>query len=159
MKKLSPKSAPAPAAKAPAYRNPALPPEKRRKGPLGRMALEEKAAQMMCVWQKKAETLIDETGNFDPRKAKKAFRHGRGLGQVGRPRDAGGARDSADNRNARTMAVLTNDIQKFFLEHSRLGIPVIFHEECLHGHAAIGGASFSQPIALGGTVDPRVGRE
>ncbi|MGA2871709.1 MAG: hypothetical protein ABSF34_21430 [Verrucomicrobiota bacterium] len=36
------------------------------------------------------------------------------------------------------MAVLTNDIQKFFLEHSRLGIPVIFHEECLHGHAAIG---------------------
>ncbi len=156
MKKLSPKSASAPAAKAPAYRNPALPPAKRVQDLLARMTLEEKAAQMMCVWQKKAETLIDEAGNFDARKAKKAFRHGRGLGQVGRPSDAGGARDSADNRTARTMAVLTNDIQKFFLEHSRLGIPVIFHEECLHGHAAIGGTSFPQPIGLGATFDPEL---
>jgi beta-glucosidase len=145
-----------PSAKLPSYRNPALPPGKRVKDLLARMTIEEKAAQMMCVWQKKAETLIDEKGNFDAAKAKKAFRQRRGLGQVGRPSDAGGARDSADNRTARTMAVLTNDIQKFFLEHSRLGIPVIFHEECLHGHAAIGGTSFSQPIGLAATFDPEL---
>ena len=42
----------------------------------------------------------------------------------------------------REMAELTNAIQKFFLENSRLGIPVIFHEECLHGHAAPAGTSF-----------------
>ena len=120
------------------------------------MTLEEKAAQMMCVWQKKAETLVDGQGNFDLAKAKKAFRHRRGLGQVGRPSDAGGARDSANNRNARTMAELTNAIQKFFLEHSRLGIPVIFHEECLHGHAAIGGTSFPQPIGLAATFNPEL---
>src|SRR5271166_1874305 len=111
------------------YRNPALPASRRVKDLLARMTLEEKAAQMMCVWQKKAETLIDDRGDFDEAKAKKAFSHRRGLGQVGRPSDAGGARDSADNRTARTMAELTNAIQKFFLEHSRLGIPVIFHEE------------------------------
>jgi beta-glucosidase len=156
MKKPSPPSASPAAAKAPAYRNSALPPAKRVKDLLARMTLEEKAAQMMCVWQKKAETLVDEKGNFDLAKAKKAFRHRRGLGQVGRPSDAGGARDSADNRTARTMAVLTNDIQKFFLEHSRLGIPVIFHEECLHGHAAIGGTSFPQPIGLAATFDPEL---
>jgi beta-glucosidase len=120
------------------------------------MTIEEKAAQMKCVWQKKADTLIDEKGNFDRAKARKAFRQRRGLGQVGRPSDAGGARDSADNRTARTMAELTNDIQKFFLEHSRLGIPVIFHEECLHGHAAIGGTSFPQPIGLAATFDPEL---
>ena len=44
------------------------------------------------------------------------------------------------------MAELTNAIQKFFLEHSRLGIPGIFHEECLRGHAAPDGKSFPQPI-------------
>ncbi|MEI9976810.1 MAG: glycoside hydrolase family 3 N-terminal domain-containing protein [Ignavibacteriota bacterium] len=142
--------------RTPAYRNSALPPAKRVKDLLARMTIEEKAAQMMCVWQKKTETLIDEKGNFDPKKARKAFRHGRGLGQVGRPSDAGGARDSADNRTPRTMAELTNDIQKFFLEQSRLGIPVIFHEECLHGHAAIGGTSFPQPIGLGATFDPEL---
>jgi beta-glucosidase len=140
--------------KVPAYRDPALPPARRVKDLLARMTLEEKAAQMMCVWQKKAETLVDDRGNFDPAKAKKAFRHRRGLGQVGRPSDAGGARDSADNRTPRTMAELTNAIQKFFLEHSRLGIPVIFHEECLHGHAAIGGTSFPQPIGLAATFNP-----
>jgi beta-glucosidase len=45
-------------------------------------------------------------------------------------------------------------MQKFFIEHSRLGIPVIFHEECLHGHAARDGTSFSQPIGLGATFNP-----
>jgi len=144
------------APKIPAYRNPALPPARRVKDLLARMTLEEKAAQMMCVWQKKNETLVDDRGNFDLSKARKAFRHRRGLGQVGRPSDAGGARDSADNRNARAMAELTNAIQKFFLEHSRLGIPVIFHEECLHGHAAIGGTSFPQPIGLAATFDPEL---
>src|SRR6185437_4823076 len=47
-----------------------------------------------------------------------------------------------------------NAIQKFFMETSRLGIPVVFHEECLHGHAALDATSFSQPIGLGATFDP-----
>jgi beta-glucosidase len=114
------------------------------------MTLEEKAAQMMCVWQKKAETLVDADGNFDLKKAKAAFKKRQGLGQVGRPNDAGKGKD------ARGMAELTNAIQKFFVENSRLGIPVIFHEECLHGHAALGGTSFPQPIALGGTFNPEL---
>ena len=54
------------------------------------------------------------------------------------------------------MAELTNAIQKFFVEESRLGIPVVFHEECLHGHAAVDGTSFSQPIGLGATFDPEL---
>jgi beta-glucosidase len=33
---------------------------------------------------------------------------------------------------------------------------VIFHEECLHGQAAVGGTSFPQPIALGATFDPEL---
>jgi beta-glucosidase len=52
------------------------------------------------------------------------------------------------------MAELTNAIQRFFVEESRLGIPVIFHEECLHGHAAVGATSFPQPIGLASTFNP-----
>jgi beta-glucosidase len=133
---------------APTYKDATLPSVRRVKDLLSRMTLEEKAAQMMCVWQTKAETMLDGEGNFDLPKAKKSFRNGRGLGQVGRPSDAGGG------KNARAMAELTNAIQKFFLENSRLGIPVIFHEECLHGHAAPDGTSFPQPIALGATFNP-----
>jgi len=114
------------------------------------MTLQEKAAQMVCIWQQKPQTLVDAEGNFDAQKAKAAFRDRRGLGQVGRPSDAG------KGKNAREMAELTNAIQKFFLENSRLGIPVMFHEECLHGHAAVDGTSFPQPIALGATFNPEL---
>jgi beta-glucosidase len=137
------------------YKNAALSPETRLRDLLARMTLEEKAAQMMCVWQEKSTKLVDADGNFDLAKAKAAFKKGHGIGQVGRPSDAGSKpTDAGIGKSPRATAELTNAIQKFFIEHSRLGIPVLFHEECLHGHAAIGATSFPQPIALGGTFDP-----
>ena len=136
------------------YEDRSLPAEKRVSDLLRRMSLEEKAAQMMCVWQEKAQKLIDASGQFDLAKARSAFKEGHGLGQVGRPSDAGApATEPWKGRTARQMAELTNSIQKFFLEESRLGIPVIFHEECLHGHAARDGTSFCQPIGLGATFN------
>jgi len=130
------------------YQTADLPAERRVEDLLARMTLEEKAAQMMCVWQQKTDTLVDAHGDFDPDKARRAFADGHGLGQVGRPSDAGGGKD------ARGQATLTNAIQKFFIEKSRLGIPVIFHEECLHGQASLGATSFPQPIGLASTFDP-----
>jgi beta-glucosidase len=146
MKPIKPRSA------TPPYLNPKLPAERRVKDLLARMTLKEKAAQMICVWQKKSSMLVDEKGDFDLKKAKASFRGGHGLGQIGRPSDSGGG------KNAREMAELTNAIQKFFIECSRLGIPVVFHEECLHGHAAVDGTSFPQPIGLGATFDPELVR-
>ena len=148
-KKAVKKSAKAsPGKSVPPYKNPALSAEKRVQNLLSRMTLEEKAAQMLCIWQQKPKTLTDDNGNFDLAKAKAAFKDRNGLGQVGRPSDAG------KGLGPRQMAETTNAIQKFFLENSRLGIPVVFHEECLHGHAAIGGTSFPQPIGLAGTFNP-----
>jgi beta-glucosidase len=141
----------------PSYKNARLPAPARVKDILSRMTLEEKAAQMMCVWQEKAAKLLDAGGNFDLNKAKAAFKRGHGIGQVGRPSDAGAnPATPADGKTARGMAELTNAIQKFFIENSRLGIPVFFHEECLHGHAAKGGTSFSQPIGLAATFNPEL---
>ena len=130
------------------YRNPKLSAEKRVGDLLSRMTLEEKAAQMICLWRERPNTMLNEDGEFDAAKAKSAYKKGNGLGQVSRPSDAG------KGKNARQMAELTNTIQKFFLENSRLGIPVMFHEECRHGHCAIDGTNFPQPIALAGTFNP-----
>jgi len=137
---------------APPYRNRAAPLEQRVRDLLSRMTLEEKAAQMVCVWNGKADMLVDAAGSFDDAKAAAAFADGHGLGQVGRPSDAGGPPGLSPRRNAE----LTNAIQRFFLEHSRLGIPVIFHEECLHGHAARDATSFCQPIGLAATFNPEL---
>ena len=74
------------------YQDASLTVEQRVADLLSRMTLEEKAAQMMCVWQQKATTLVDAQGEFDPEKARASFAHGNGIGQVGRPSDAGGGR-------------------------------------------------------------------
>lgn len=108
---------------------------------LARMTLREKTAQVLCLWQEKT-VFLNEDGSFSPEKADSVFQYG--LGQIGRP---------SEKRNAREMAEFTNEIQKYFLEKTRLGIPVIFHEECLHGHAAPDGTHYPQPIGMASTWD------
>jgi beta-glucosidase len=136
------------------YLNPALSVEQRVADLLDRMTVEEKAAQMVGIWQQKADLLVDDDGRFDPEKARTGFEEGHGLGQVGRPSDAGSSgHEPEKGRGPRAQAELTNAIQQFFMEESRLGIPVVFHEECLHGQAAVGATSFPQPIALAATFD------
>lgn len=137
------------------YKDASKRPEDRVADLLSRMTVVEKAAQMMGVWNDKKENLIDEEGNFDFEKASKAYAHGNGIGQVGRPSDAGKDEEASHEAgfNAAQTVELTNAIQKFFIENSRLGIPVIFHEECLHGLASKWATSFPQPIGLGGTFN------
>src|SRR5580700_4717154 len=115
-------------AKMPLYKNPAAPIGRRVADLLARMTLEEKAAQMVCIWQEKSTKIQDKNGDFDFQKAKKFFGHGRGIGQIARPSDAGSKpTDAGVGKSPRGTAELTNAIQQFFVEHSRLGIPVIFH--------------------------------
>ncbi len=89
------------AAKIPLYKNPAAAAPARVKDLLARMTLEEKAAQMMCIWQEKTTKLLDANGNFDFQKAKAAFKKGHGIGQIGRPSDAGSTpSDAGVGKNA-----------------------------------------------------------
>lgn len=131
------------------YQNATLPVEDRVQDLLARMTLEEKVAQVLCIWQSKSELILNEDGSFSAEKTARNFPNG--LGQIGRPSE--GLDRVKGNRSPREMAELTNEIQRYFVEDTRLGIPVVFHEECLHGHAAKDGTSFPQPIALACTWD------
>src|ERR1700744_6197230 len=93
----------------PLYQNPTAPPARRVRDLLARMTLEEKAAQMMCLWQEKKTRLLDAAGNFDLNKAKASFEKGHGIGQIGRPSDAGSVpTDAGVGKNASETAILTN---------------------------------------------------
>ena len=59
------------------YRSPVLPAEERVRDLLARMTLEEKAAQMVCVWNLKADQLVDAGGRFDPAYAPNGLRRRR----------------------------------------------------------------------------------
>lgn len=51
---------------------------------------------------------------------------------------------------------LANEIQRYVLENSRLKIPVLIHDECLHGCMAKGSTSFPQSIAIASTWNPEL---
>ena len=130
------------------YRDPKLPVEQRVADLLSRMTLEEKVAQMEGAWENRqffsdSKTLfVDQDGNFIPENAAVLLKNG--LGEISRP---------SEKRGPRQMAIYTNTVQKWVKENTRLGIPVLFHDECLHGHVAPGGTSYPQAIALSSTWD------
>jgi beta-glucosidase len=52
-----------------------------------------------------------------------------------------------------------NSFQDYAVNETRLGITVLFHEEGLHGYAAVGATSFPQAIAMASSWDPQLLRE
>ena len=134
--------------KIPDYKNPRLSVEERVADLLSRMTLEEKIAQLTCLWvnrpQKSALTdFATDRGDFSPEKAAQVMKYG--IGQIARQREQKGPREGA---------VFANAVQRWLIENTRLGIPAVFHDEILHGHMAKGSTSFPQPIALASTWDP-----
>ena len=146
----------------PLYKDASQPIDARVQDLLGRMTLEEKAAQLIGIWLTKAKIQTPE-GEFSPEEASKNFPNG--LGQISRPSDrkglkpatvvdaAAGADDGATNRNAKETARYTNAAQKWAVEKTRLGIPLLMHDEALHGYVARDATSFPQAIALASTFD------
>ncbi|HEX8839636.1 MAG TPA: glycoside hydrolase family 3 N-terminal domain-containing protein, partial [Sphingomicrobium sp.] len=129
---------------------------------LRRMTLEEKVAQLETVWESKAK-LQDAKGTFSPELASKNFPAG--IGGFARPSDfrgvtasngAAGASGETVNRDARQTAEYVNAAQHWAVERTRLGIPILMHEESLHGYVARGATSFPQSIALASTWDPQL---
>jgi beta-glucosidase len=59
----------------------------------------------------------------------------------------------------RATVRLVNALQKHAMTQTRLGIPILMHEEGLHGYAALDATSFPQAIALASSFDPEMLRE
>ncbi len=140
------------------YWNAALPVEKRVADLMARMTLEEKVAQIITIWDSKGE--IQGDGDvFDPVKASAKFPAG--IGQISRPSDRQGPSSprQVPRRNIEDSVQYVIDAQRWAMENTRLGIPVLFHEESLHGFAAKDATAFPQAIGLASTWDPGLVRE
>jgi len=141
----------------PLYKDPNAPVEARLEDLLKRMTLEEKVAQMLSIWDAKTE-IFDAKLELDPKKM--AEKYPNGVGQFARPSDATGPKSPrlTPGRDVRATVRLVNALQRFAMQHTRLGIPIMFHEEGLHGYAAVGATSFPQAIALASSWDPALVR-
>jgi beta-glucosidase len=125
------------------YLDPALAVADRVDDLLARMTPEEKLAQLGSTWV--FEVLDGD--RLEPGKAQE--RLGAGIGQITR---VAGATSFA----MPVVAALANEIQRFLVEKTRLGIPAIVHEECLHGLVARDAVCFPQSIGLAAAWDPQL---
>ncbi len=53
-------------------------------------------------------------------------------------------------------AQVANEIQRYVIENTRLGIPVLISEECPHGHQALDGTMFPCNLGVGSTWNPHL---
>lgn len=133
-------------AQQPAYKNKNLSPEQRAKNLLSLMTVDEKVMQTQCLWIQKSR-ILNAAGDFDEAKAKEALKNG--LGELGRLNENAGPNSSGYHPGE--AARLYNKIQRYFVEKTRLGIPVMTHEESLHGQQTQDATNFPVPIALAST--------
>ena len=131
------------------YKDPQLSIDERVKDLVGRMTLDEKVAQMMCVWMQKPndnskikKEQLPFGGTFSPELAKQTMPNG--IGQFARQRELFDPKGSAEYANA---------AQKWLKENTRLGIPAVFHDEILHGNMSGGSTVFPVPLSLSSSWD------
>jgi beta-glucosidase len=132
----------------PAYKDPKLSIDVRVADLVKRMTVEEKVAQLTCLWMQRPQVkpqtdFVNDRGELSSEKAQQVMKYG--IGQISRQRERKGPREGA---------AFANSVQKWLIENTRLGIPAMFHDEILHGHMAQGSTSFPQPISLASSWDP-----
>ncbi len=138
------------------FQDASLPIDQRVEDLLSRMTLEEKAGQLMCLmgWN---------YYQIDGRKVtvSNQFRHQVDSMHVGMfwavfRADPWTQKTLDNGLNPALAAEAANAMQRYAIEHTRLGIPIFLAEEAPHGHMAIGATVFPTGLGMAATWDPEL---
>jgi beta-glucosidase len=119
----------------PVYKDASAPIDKRINDLLSRMTLEEKAAQLDML---SANDILKDAGTFIEAQVVHYF-DSMCIGSI--------------HDFYPKTAALSNELQRRAIEKSRLGIPVLFIEEGLHGYCGVGSTNFPVPIGSASSWD------
>lgn len=113
------------------YKNPRYSVEQRVNDLMERMTVTEKVCQLTCAYAYGGTVNPDELAQ--------------GIGHVGM---SCGAMSIEEN------ARLVNEVQRYLMEKTRLGIPAIFHVETLNGGSLTGATVYPIPLGMAAGFDP-----
>ncbi|WP_406826522.1 glycoside hydrolase family 3 N-terminal domain-containing protein [Pedobacter sp. KACC 23697] len=140
----------------PLYKNAKAPVESRIKDLLSRMTVEEKVGQISMplgwpMYNRKGDEV--EVSEAFKKSLKESYT---GMLWATLRADPWTKKTLANGLNPELAAKATNAIQKYAVENTRLGIPVLLSEEAPHGHMAIGTTVFPTSIGQSSTFDPEL---
>lgn len=138
-------------AQQPLYKQAAASVEDRVNDLTGRMTVEEKVGQLCCPmgWEMYTKT---ESGVV-PSELYKEQMNAMPIGSFWAVlrADPWTQKTLETGLNPELSAKALNALQKYAVEETRLGIPILFAEECPHGHMAIGATVFPTSLAQAST--------
>ncbi|SDH00184.1 beta-glucosidase [Pedobacter terrae] len=140
----------------PLYKNAKVPIESRIKDLLSRMTVEEKVGQISMplgwpMYNKNGNEV--EVSDAFKKSLKESYT---GMLWATLRADPWTKKTLANGLNPELAAKATNAIQKYAIENTRLGIPILLSEEAPHGHMAIGTTVFPTSIGQSSTFDPEL---
>lgn len=141
-----------------AYRNPALSPRERALDLLSRMTLRERIGQLtqrlygFSIYERRGDT-VTLTEEFQKEVAKYS-----GVGAIyGLYRaDPWSGRTFETGLTGSLAPKVRNQVQRYIIEHSRLGIPALMTSECPHGHQALDGYLLPVNLASAASFAPEL---
>ncbi|MFK8060400.1 MAG: glycoside hydrolase family 3 C-terminal domain-containing protein [Polaribacter sp.] len=129
------------------YKNSAISIDKRVNDLLSRMTIEEKFWQLFMI-------------PGDLSEGKEKYKHGIFGFQVATKSSSKNSAeqilDYAGGGTAKETAILINEMQKYFMEETRLGIPIIPFDEALHGLIRADATAFPQAIGLAASFNTKL---
>ena len=139
-------------AQQPLYKLASAPIEDRVTDLLGRMTLEEKVAQICCplgweMYTKVGEDSVTISALFKKQMSEAPL----GSYWAVLRADPWTQKTLETGLNPELSAKALNAMQKYAVENTRLGVPILFAEECPHGHMAIGATVFPTSISQAST--------
>lgn len=136
------------------YQDASLPIDQRVEDLLSRMTLEEKVGQLLCLMGWDSYQI-----NGKKVTTSEKFRHEIDSLHVGMywavfRADPWTQKTIANGLNPELAPLAANAMQRYVIEHTRLGIPLFLAEEAPHGHMAIGSTVFPTGLGMAATWDP-----
>ena len=142
--------------KQPNYKNPNLSADERTKDLLSRMTIDEKLGQILCFmgW----EMYEIKGSEVTPSEQFKKLQTTKQAGMLWATyrADPWTKKTLENGLTPESAAKAGNALQKFFIENTRLGIPVFLAEEGAHGHMAIGTTVFPTSLGQAATFNPEL---